>query len=350
MEALKRAGGLLLAAFLLYTLLNAGGREAGKGSEWKDRPLVGIAMCSLLTERWYKDQEALTAELGRLGADVIVQNANNQQNVQNQQIRSLVEKGVDVLIVIPVDSSGCAAAVQAARGEGVRVIAYERMILKTDVDLYISFDNVDLGRQMGRGLLANMDEGNILLVNGDAGDRNSELYRQGYMEALEPGLAQGDLRIVREVSAENWTKETAYDAVVALLNEGETLQGIIAENDSLAEMAIQALAERGRASETVVVGQDGDLGAYQRIVLGVQAATVYKDYEVLARKAALAAYRLANEREVFSRGTVSNGENEIPCYYLETTLITRENIQEEIIDKQVYSREEIYRSIGWLYR
>ncbi|MEY8387426.1 substrate-binding domain-containing protein [Oscillospiraceae bacterium 38-13] len=350
MEALKRASALLLAAFLLFMLLDASGRDVNKDGEWKDSPLVGIAMCSLLTERWYKDQEALTAELGRLGADVIVQNANNQQDVQNQQIRSLVEKGVDVLIVIPVNSIGCAAAVQAAKNEGVKVISYERMILKTDIDLYISFDNVNLGRQMGRGLLANMDEGNILLINGDAGDQNSELYRQGYMEVLQEGLDQGDFHVIREVFSENWTKETAYEVVETLLEEGHYLHGIIAENDSLAEMAIQALAERGRAGETVVVGQDGDLGAYQRIVLGVQAATVYKDYEVLAHKAALAAYRLANERNIFSCGTISNGEHEIPYYYLETTLITRENIQEEIIDKQIYRQEEVYRNIGQFYR
>ena len=103
------------------------------------------------------------------------------------------------------------------------------------------------------------------------------------------------------------------------------------------------------ANQTVVVGQDGDLGAYQRIVLGVQTATIYKNYEVLAHKAALAAYRLANDRYISSTGTVRTGNVESPSYYLVTKLITNENIQSEIIDQNVYSREDVYRNMHWLY-
>ena len=349
METLKRAGTLLLISYLSFFLLSSTLPISETGGGTKGRPLVGIAMCSLLTERWYKDQEALIAELGRLGADVIVQNANNQQERQNEQIQSLVRMGIDVLIVIPVNSSGCAPAIQAAKAEGIRVIAYERMVLNTAVDLYISFDNVELGRQMGRALLSELDEGNVLLINGDEGDENSHLYRQGYMQELQSRIDQGTLRIIGEVWANNWTKETAYDAVETLLNQGEAIQGILAENDSLAEMAIQALAERGMASQTAVVGQDGDLGAYQRIVLGVQTATTYKNYEVLAHKAALAAYRLANDRYISSTGTVQTGNAESPSYYLVTKLITSENIQSEIIDQNVYSQEEVYRNMRWRY-
>lgn len=349
MDTLKRAGTLLVISFLMVALLDTGGHDAKEGSGQKDRPLVGIAMCSLLTERWYKDLEALTAELGRLGADVIVQNANNQQNLQNQQIENLIEKGIDVLVVIPVSSTACRRAVAKAKDAGVRVIAYERIVLQTDIDLYISFDNINLGRQMGQGLLRHMQGVNVLLINGDREDKNSEVYKEGYMEVLQPAVDTGSIQIIGEVWAENWTKEVAYDAVESQLARGVGIHGIIAENDSLAEMAIQALSERGAVNETVVVGQDGDLGAYQRIVLGVQTATVYKDYEVLAHKAALAAYRLANDRPISTNGTINNGYGDIPCYYLDTTLITKNNIQREIIEAKVYSEEEICRNIQRIY-
>lgn len=348
MDALKRAISMLMISILLISVINVVDTKE-LPSDRKGKPLIGIAMCSLLTERWYKDQEALTEELGRLGADVIVQNANNQQELQNQQIESLVEMGVDVLIVIPVSSSGCRRAVAKAKQAGVQVIAYERLVLQTDIDLYISFENVNLGRQMGQGLLNYMDEGSVLLINGDEEDQNSMLYRTGYMEVLQPYIDAGKIHVAGEVWAENWTKEVAYDMVDELLEKGERIDGIIAENDSLAEMAIQALSERDVIDQTIVVGQDGDLGAYQRIAFGVQAVTIHKAYTDLARRAALAAYQLAEGEHVLSNGAVDNGYREVPCYYLSTELITKDNIQSAIIDEGVYSEEEIYRNIGWLY-
>lgn len=348
MGALKRAISMLMVSLLIIAMVGAVNTKE-LPSDTKGKPLIGIAMCSLLTERWYKDQEALTEELGRLGADVIVQNANNQQELQNQQIESLVEAGVDVLIVIPVSSAGCRRAIAKAKQAGVQVISYERLVLQTDIDLYISFENTNLGRQMGQGLLDYLDKGNVLLINGDEEDQNSVLYRNGYMEVLQPQIDAGNIHIAGEVWAKNWTKEVAYDTVEELFESGEQIDGIIAENDSLAEMAIQALSERDVIDQTVVVGQDGDLGAYQRIVFGVQTATIYKSYTDLARRAALAAYRLAKGQQVASNGVVDNGYGEVPCYYLNTELITQDTIQSEIIDEGVYSEEEIYRNIGWLY-
>lgn len=350
MSVLKRVGLVMLATFLVLIGIDSTNSNTtiNKRGE-KERPLIGIAMCSLLAERWNKDQEALVGELGRLGADVIIQNANNQQELQNQQIESLIEKGIDVLIIIPVCSTDCRLAIGKAKAAGIKVIAYERLVLQADLDLYISFDNIILGQQMGQGLLEHMTEGNILLINGDPEDQNSEFYKTGYMKVLQPAIDEGRIQIIGEVWAENWTKEIAYEAVEAYLDKGISIQGIIAENDSLAEMAIQALSERGLISETIVIGQDGDLGAYQRIAFGVQSATIYKNYEVLAHKAALAAYRLANDCQISSNGIINNSYQDIPCYYLETNLITKDNIQSQIIDADVYSEDDIYRNIGWLY-
>lgn len=347
-NTLKRISGLLAVVILLGLTQLSSLRHTDEIVK-KDKPLIGISMCSLLTERWYKDQEELTAELGRLGADVIVQNANNQQELQNQQIERLVEQGIDVLILIPVSSSGCRTAVEKARGAGVKVIAYERLVLNTNIDLYMSFDNRKLGELMGQGLLDCLSGGQVVLINGDDEDYNSHLYREGYMSVLQPEIQQGTISVVQEFWADDWTKEAAYEAIRLLLDNGVRIDGIIAGNDSLAEMSIQALSEKELAGKTAVIGQDGDLSAYQRIVFGLQTATVYKAYPILARKTALAAYRMAKGAYFSTNGTFSNGAGEMPCYLVDSNLITLENIDREIVGKGVYSQEEVYSNIEWMY-
>lgn len=349
MDGIKRLLGMaLLSAFLVWII--AAWNAPDPESSPKSKPLIGFAMCGLFVERWFTDEEALTAELSHLGADLIVQNANNRQELQNQQIEDLIAKGIDTLIIIPVSSTGCRQAVAKAKSAGIRVIAYERLVMDTDIDLYISFDNQEVGRHMGEGLQdALPDGGQILLINGDEQDRNSALYREGYLSVLQPGIDAGRYRVIGENWSAGWTKEDAYRDVLAMLDTGTQIDGIIAENDSLAEMAVQALAEKGLLADTAVVGQDGDLAACQRIVSGMQTATVCKPYTLMAQKAALAAYRMSLGKAFSSNGSIDNGYRDIPCFLFSSQLVNSLNIESVVINGGIYGREEVYRNIDWLY-
>ena len=313
--------------------------------EKNEKPLIGISMCSLLIERWYKDREALAAEFSRLGATAIIQNANNDSALQAEQIDDLISRGVDALIVIPVNYGALTEQLSRAKHQGISIIAYERLVEDVDIDAYYSFDNVRVGELLALGLLAGMDEGSIMIINGDENDFNSVLYRQGYMNILQPHLDSGRIKIVKDVSSPNWEVESAYNAVESALRTGIKIDGIIATNDSLAGAAIQVLLEKGIADSTVVVGQDGDLAAYQRIVEGVQFATVYKPYDELAECAALAAYRLSIGRPFAYTDKIDNGFSDVKYYKVGSQLVTAENIDEIVIGGGVYSEEEVYMNV-----
>ncbi len=345
----KRLSRSLRSVLLVLTaaalLLVAPGCAETPRSESDAKPLIGISICSLLVERWYKDREALDAEFSRLGADVIIQNANNDPKLQASQIDELLDKNIDALIVIPVDYTYLTDQLARADRENVSVLAYERLIENAHIDAYYSFDNVRVGELLALGLIDGMGSGNIILINGDTGDYNTVLYKEGYMRILEPYIKDGRINIVSEVYAENWETEAAYAAVEELLASDVKIDGIIATNDSLAGAAIQVLQEGGITGSITVVGQDGDLAAYQRIVEGVQYATVYKAYDLLAEKAALAAYRMAIGRPFAFSDTINNGYGDILYYKVSSQLVTGKNIDEVVIDGGVYPHEQVYMNV-----
>jgi len=339
---MKRWICLFLTLMLLMTLCGCVTKELKKAD---DKPLIGISMCSLLVERWYKDREAFQEELSRLGADVIIQNANNDAELQAEQIDDLIDKGIDALIVTPIISSVIADRIERAKQQGIAVIAYERLIENAEVDAYYSFDNVRVGELLALGLLDGMKSGNIMIINGDRNDHNTILYKNGYMNILNPHIEKGNIRIATEVYCNNWETEYAYAALEDALGVGMKIDGIIATNDSLASAAIQVLSEKGIAGETIVVGQDGDLAAYQQIVEGVQYATVYKQYKKLAGATALAAYRLSEGKPFAFSDTIDNGKGNVKYYKLTPQLITGENIDAVVIDGGVYTKEEVYMNV-----
>ena len=343
MKLVKRMICLIMLFALVCPAFGCAAANTGKNRDGK--PLIGISMCSLLVERWYKDRNAFTAELSRLDADVIVQNANNDVELQAEQIDDLLDRGIDVLIVIPVSSTAFKDQLSRALRSGVKVISYERLIENLHTDAYYSFDNVRVGELLALGLLDGMAEGELVLINGDRNDHNTELYREGYMHILQPHIDSGRIRIAGDVYCADWEVEHAYNEVERLLGDNVHIDGIIATNDSLAGSAIQVLLEKGIADSVVVVGQDGDLAAYQRIVEGVQHATVYKNYTKLASAAALAAYRMSGDKPFAYSEKIDNGGEMIKYYKLSPQLVTKDNIDKVVIDGGVYTADQVYMNV-----
>ena len=160
------------AAFLLVTLLTGCGAAQEEQPEKKADPAedqISIGMCfdSFVIERWIRDRDVFLSAAESLGASVNVQSANGSAEEQIEQIRYLMEKDVDVLVVIPVDCDALSEVLQEAKKQGIRVMSYDRLAANADVDLYISFDNEEVGRLMGGALRdAIPDGGKLFMIGG----------------------------------------------------------------------------------------------------------------------------------------------------------------------------------------
>lgn len=303
---------------------------------------IGFSLGTLKEERWVKDRDILMAKVKELGADIIVQNANNDDQDQLKQVKYLLNQGIDVLIIVPNDYEKASYAVELAKRQGVKVISYDRLVLGSNVDLYISFDNDRVGELMAKYVLDKVPAGNVVIINGAKSDNNTRLIKIGYDKLLQPEIDGKKIKLITEEWAPNWMKEYAFQVTDELLQENKHIDAIIAGNDGLAEGAIEALSEHRLAGDVIVVGQDADLAACQRIVEGTQLMTVYKPIEKLADAAAKMAVDLARGEKINLPNTIYDGKYNVPYYMLVPTPVDKNNIDETIIKDGFHMHEEVY--------
>ena len=332
-----------LASLLL--LLSCGAPRETATTETVDPNAIriGFSMDTLKEERWQRDKQLVEERARELGAIVDVQVANGDDAVQTRQAENMLIKGVDVLIVVPHNGEIAASIVEAAHQRGVPVIAYDRMIRNSDVDLYVSHQVERIGEMQAEYALERVPKGNYVLIGGAPTDYNAILIRRGQMRILKPAAERGDITIVSQQFAREWKAEEALRITEdALTKTGNDVDAIVASNDGTAGGAISALQAAGLAGKVLVTGQDAQKDAVQRIVAGTQTMTIYKQIRPLAFAAVDAAIHLAKKESVSTTETINNGKIDVPAILLEPIAVDRDNVDATIIADGYHAREDIY--------
>ena len=342
----KRNTFFVLVLLVMCLLSGCGGQtqkeEADKQEE--DKLQIGFSFDSFLIERWERDRDIFVTMAKELGAEVNVQNANGDVEEQIAQIEYLIEKKMDAILIVSVDSDGLSEVVKKAKDAGIIVIAYDRMIYNADVDLYISFDNEAVGELMGEALVQNgITNGKVLVLSGPTTDNNVSMVNEGFTKKMR----ENGNEIVDTMYADNWRPEYASEYIYSHPEVLDEIDAIMCGNDSIATQAIRVLAEKRKAGEILVTGQDADLEACQRIVEGTQLMTVYKPVEVQARTAVECTIGLieGNMPEEIN-AHVSDGTYIVPGIVLDPVSVTAANMDAVIIDSGFHLREDVYLNVG----
>lgn len=334
---------LLILLCLLTLMLNGCASEKTKQTAAQENDTeedsgekkiqIGLTVDSFVIERWIRDRDVFVATARELGAEVNVQDAGADTKEQISQIDYFIKKHMDVIVIIARDCKALSEAVERAHNAGIRVISYDRMVNDADTDMYISFDNRKVGEIMAQSMMeAIPDGGKIFMIQGSASDNNVDMVKEGFEDTLK----NSDLKVVYEANCEGWIAELAADYVEEALEEYPDVKGIMCGNDDI-------------AGQVIVVGQDGDLAACQRIVEGTQYMTAFKSIEDLARQAAEYAVKMAEDGKISSdvTDTMNDGSYDIPAKVLEPVAVTRDNIDEVIIDGGFHRRDEVYLNIDY---
>lgn len=333
----------LVFLILLFGVMSAGCSKKGqvpviKQEKEIDTIKIGMTFDSFILERWQRDRDVFVSKSKELGAEVNVQNANGDLKEQISQIDYFIDKKMDVIVVIAIDSEGISEAVTKAKKAGIKVIAYDRLVLNAGVDLYISFDNEKVGALMAEYMKEKLPpDGKVLMICGPLNDNNVPLVMDGFQKGIE----DTKLSVIGTEYASGWHAETAFTVTNEYLMIRNKFDGIMCGNDNLAGQAIKALAERRLAGQVYVVGQDADLDACQRIVEGTQNMTVYKPVEKLASLAAEYAVAMAKGESVETEETFFDGVNEVPYKKLEPIAVTKDNIDDVIVG-DYHLEEDVY--------
>ncbi|MDR3077538.1 MAG: substrate-binding domain-containing protein [Planctomycetota bacterium] len=301
-----------------------------------DKIAIGLAMPTMQEERWVRDLRVMQAEGAKLGIEIRSAVARTNQEQQNSQVDSMLNQGIQALIIAPHDGKTAAAAVAAARAKGVPVISYDRLVLDAEVDVYISFDNVKVGQLQGEWLTRKAPTGTYAVLSGSPTDNNAKLFRAGAMEFIQPLADKGAIRIVMDQPVPDWRPDNAQRLIEKALGDaGGKIDAILAPNDGTAGGAVSALEAVGLAGKVPVTGQDSDLAAVRRILRGHQGMTVFKDTRRLGEAAVQIALKLARKQsvadEIKGRG-IDNGRLAVPAILLEPVAVDADNLEKVLVE------------------
>ncbi|WP_413735651.1 D-xylose ABC transporter substrate-binding protein [Sodalis sp. RH21] len=303
---------------------------------------IGMAVDDLRLERWQKDRDIFVDKAKSLGADVFVQSSNGNEETQMSQIENMINRGVDVLVIIPYNGQVLSNVIAEAKREGIKVLAYDRMINNADVDFYISFDNEKVGQLQAQSLVKLVPQGNYFLMGGSPVDNNAKMFRAGQMTVLKPLIDSGKIKVVGDQWADGWLPENALKIMEnALTANNNKIDAVVASNDATAGGAIQALAAQGLAGKVSISGQDADLAAIKRIVQGTQTMTVYKPIKQLATSAAEIAVQLGKGEKPQSNALLNNGLKDVPSYLLTPISVDKSNIDSTVIADGFHKKSDL---------
>lgn len=335
---------------MVMVLLLLPGCSAGEKAEEKkkvapdDKIQIAMSFDSFVIERWQRDRDVFVSTAKELGATVNVQNANGDVEKQKEQIEYFIKKGVDVIVIVCIDSDSLKSTVQKAKDEGIKIIAYDRPVTNSDADLYITFDNEMVGTLMGEALAkSGAAGGNVLMLGGSPLDNNVPAVEKGFLNVCE----RENMTVIDTIHCDGWRAEIAGDYIYEHEDMVANANGIMCGNDNLAGMVIRALSEKRLAGDLPVVGQDADLEACQRIVEGTQNMTVYKPVEKLAKRAAECAIALAKGEPLEGDDvtTINDGTYDIAYIGLTPIAVTKDNLDEVIISSGFHLKEDVYLNV-----
>jgi D-xylose transport system substrate-binding protein len=277
-----------------------------------------------------------------LGAEVNVQNANGDVNEQIEQIKYFIKKKMDVIVVVAGDSEALSDVMKKAKEAGIKTVSYDRLIKNAGADIYISFDNEEVGRLMAKSLNQKIPEGGkVFMIQGPQTDNNVRLIRNGFDLEINKNL-----EVVYENNCDGWIAENAYNYAKEALEEHPDVKGIMCGNDDLATQVFRALSEDRLAGKVYLVGQDGDLMACQRIMEGTQTMTAFKYVEEEARRGAEYAVKLGRGEPLEGvKKTIYDGTYEVPYLELSPVAVNKENMDSVIIKGGFHSKEDVYLNV-----
>ncbi|HKS35327.1 MAG TPA: D-xylose ABC transporter substrate-binding protein [Enterobacteriaceae bacterium] len=303
---------------------------------------IGMAIDDLRLERWQKDRDIFVSKAESLGAKVFVQSANGNEETQMSQIENMINRGVDVLVIIPYNGQVLSNVIKEAKQEGIKVLAYDRMINNADIDFYISFDNEKVGELQARSLVEKVPQGNYFLMGGSPVDNNAKLFRAGQMNVLKPYVDSGKIKIVGDQWVDGWLPDNALKIMEnALTANNNKIDAVVASNDATAGGAIQALSAQGLSGKVAISGQDADLAGIKRILNGSQTMTVYKPITQLANTAAEIAVELGNGQQPKADTSLNNDLKDVPSRLLTPIEVNKDNIDETVIKDGFHQKNQL---------
>ncbi|MBR4359801.1 MAG: sugar-binding protein [Clostridia bacterium] len=343
-----------ILAILLCVLM-----VCGCASVMAEGQKVGISMPTKDLQRWNQDGANMQKMFEEAGFVVDLQYAANDEQIQLNQVTSMINNGCDVVIIAAITSTSLGSALDLAKEKGIPVIAYDRLLMAHDwVSYYATFNNYAVGTIQGSYIKDQLDldnaEGpfNLEITAGDPGDNNAGYFYNGAIDVLKPYIESGKLVVksgqieFSEVATPAWKTETSMNranSIIAFYDDGSNIDAWLCSNDSTALGVINALEDNYDGEWPIITGQDCDIANTKKMIAGEQSMSVFKDTRTLAAQVVKMVTQLLNgeEVEVNDTETYNNGVITVPSFLCVPVFADVNNYTELLIDSGYYTPEQL---------
>ena len=355
----------LLLVIMMFAALAAACSNDGGSSKVS----VGIVLPTKDEPRWVQDEARFKDALKGTKYTTEILFSQGSSNKEKENVETLINKGIQVLIICPQDGAAAASAVEAAKDEGITVIAYDRLITGTDaVDYYVTFDSNDVGAKQAQYLVDNAKGSGepLYLYAGAASDNNAFLFFEGAWKVLQPKIADGTFKIANSSEAEalkdkaelsrdemakiigqvttNWdANEAKNKAQTHLTAAAADMKGdvaILAPNDGTARSIADVFASDSAVTSYVVTGQDAEIASVQYVIDGKQSMTVFKDVRTLVKDAMGIAIAVLDGNTPETNGSYDNEKKEVQAKKTDVIVVNKDNVKKELIDSGYYKADQ----------
>ncbi|MCZ0703157.1 putative multiple sugar transport system substrate-binding protein [Natronobacillus azotifigens] len=348
---------------------NNTGETTDEGGNGSGEINVGIVLPTRDEPRWVQDEQRFRDALADSDytTEILFSQGSSANELQN--VQTLINRGIDVLIISPHDGDAAGAAARAASDEGITVISYDRLITNTDaVDYYVTFDSFAVGEAQGQYLIDHAEGTGVplYLYAGASSDNNAFLFFEGAWSVLQPKIEDGTFVIANSSAAEelsdknelsrdelgrilgqvttNWDPNEAINrAQTHLTSASEDLKGdvsILAPNDGTARSIADIFGGDNEITSYVITGQDAEMASIQYIIDGKQSMTVFKDVRLLVEDAMGMAVSILDGNTPETTGSYDNGSVDVAAMQSEVIVVDQESVQEELIDSGYYDASD----------
>jgi len=305
---------------------------------------IGFLYPSVNRQRFVKEAGFFANRIKELGGEAIVEAADDNENIQLEKGFKLLDQGISVLVICPVNNNTIAPLVREAKKRGIHVVAYLRLINNVDYDAFSTNDNLYMASVWCEDALKTSPTGNYIIIGGDRFDRNAVEEMTGIDSFLRPHVESKKINIVFRGYMDSWSKSAAgYDVSRVVEAYGKDISAIITCNDQMADGAINVLKKIGLERKVPTYGQDADLVAVKNIQAGFQRITFFHPNKVLGEQTADLAFKIYNgeKPEQITNLTTFNGVKGIPTVKAKSVAIYKENL-ELLVKEGLYTNEEIH--------
>jgi D-xylose transport system substrate-binding protein len=354
-KIMKRiTGSLIMTGLLLTITVIAHGAET--------RPIkIGFILKTMQEERYQTDKSLFIAKAETLGAEVVFDSSSNNELVQLRQVEKMLDEGIQVLVLQPVNTGTAGNLVRLAHDKGIKVIGYDSMLQGGPLDIMVMQDSWAVGKLQGEAMLEwltekkGLTEGKVALIMGQPGDANAAAMSVGVLEVIKE---HSGLDLIAQRSHVDWSPDLARETTDALLIKYDNaVDAFVCNNSGLASGVIAALELEGlaEADKVFVAGSDADLQNIQFIAQGKQTIDIWKKIKPVAYAAVEIAIAAVNnpEKDVseIAQGSVTgdlrfelihNGFTDVPTVITPVVLITKDTIDETLIAEKFFTKEQVY--------